>query len=99
MTPINHQLIYKVSAFNLYIYSCQQFKIAFLCYYDSRLHILSSTVYTSAVIILGKPLTRVTTGQLFDEYGLDDNTRAFTGHAMALHTDDDYLQKVGGGID
>ena len=31
--------------------------------------------------------------QLYEEYGLDANTQAFTGHAMALHRDDDYLDK------
>ena len=35
----------------------------------------------------------MTTKQLYDEYGLDENTRAFTGHAMALHTDDDYINQ------
>ena len=40
------------------------------------------------------PLHQVTAKQLYDEFGLDDNTRAFTGHAMALHTDDDYIGKV-----
>lgn len=42
----------------------------------------------------GKKLSQITTKQLYDEYGLDENTRAFTGHAMALHRDDDYLNKV-----
>lgn len=46
-----------------------------------------------ATFMSGKPLNRVTTRQLYDEYGLDENTRAFTGHAMALHRDDDYLNK------
>lgn len=42
----------------------------------------------------GKPLHKVTTRQLYEEYGLDENTRAFTGHAMALHRDDDYINEV-----
>lgn len=41
----------------------------------------------------GKPLDRVKTSELYAEYGLDENTQAFTGHAMALHTDDDYLSQ------
>lgn len=41
----------------------------------------------------GKPLDRVTTRELYAEYGLDTNTQAFTGHAMALHRDDDYLDQ------
>jgi Rab GDP dissociation inhibitor len=41
----------------------------------------------------GKPLDRVSTKQLYEEYGLDANTQAFTGHAMALHRDDDYLDE------
>jgi len=39
----------------------------------------------------GKTMEQVTTKQLYDEYGLDANTQAFTGHAMALHRDDDYI--------
>jgi Rab GDP dissociation inhibitor len=35
----------------------------------------------------------VTTREVYAEYGLDTNTQAFTGHAMALHTDDDYLDQ------
>jgi Rab GDP dissociation inhibitor len=30
---------------------------------------------------------------LYEEFGLDTNTQAFTGHAMALHRDDDYLEQ------
>jgi Rab GDP dissociation inhibitor len=41
----------------------------------------------------GKSLDRMTTRQLYEEFGLDPNTQAFTGHAMALHTDDDYLEQ------
>ncbi len=36
----------------------------------------------------------MTTRQLYEEYGLDENTRAFVGHAMALHTDDEYINQV-----
>ena len=32
----------------------------------------------------GKTLDKVTMRQLYEEYGLDPNTQAFTGHAMAL---------------
>lgn len=39
------------------------------------------------------PLDQVTTRQLYEEFGLDTNTQAFTGHAMALHRDDDYLNQ------
>lgn len=41
----------------------------------------------------GKSMDQITTKQLYDEYGLDTNTQAFTGHAMALHRDDDYLNR------
>jgi len=46
-----------------------------------------------ATYFKGKPLDRVTTRELYAEYGLDANTQAFTGHAMALHRDDDYLDQ------
>lgn len=39
----------------------------------------------------GKNMTQMTTKALYDSYGLDSNTQAFIGHAMALHRDDDYL--------
>jgi len=29
--------------------------------------------------------------QVFEHYGCDDNTQAFTGHALALHTNDQYI--------
>lgn len=35
----------------------------------------------------------MTARQLYDEYQLDEGTRAFTGHAMALHRDDTYLDR------
>jgi len=41
----------------------------------------------------GKSLKEITTKQLYDHYGLDKNTQAFIGHAMALHRDDDYLNE------
>ena len=40
-----------------------------------------------------KTLDKVTTRQLYEDFGLDANTQAFTGHAMALHRDDDYLDQ------
>ncbi|XP_074609182.1 rab GDP dissociation inhibitor beta-like [Acropora palmata] len=30
---------------------------------------------------------------VFEKYGLDANTQSFTGHALALHTNDDYLTR------
>lgn len=36
------------------------------------------------------PSTQNMTG-LYDKFGLDKNTQDFTGHALALHRDDDYL--------
>lgn len=30
---------------------------------------------------------------LYDKFGLDKNTQDFTGHALALHRDDDYLNE------
>jgi len=41
----------------------------------------------------GKSLDQITTRQLYEDFGLDANTQAFTGHAMALHRDDDYLEQ------
>lgn len=35
----------------------------------------------------------MTTRQLYEEFGLDTNTQSFTGHAMALHRYDDYLNE------
>ncbi len=46
-----------------------------------------------ATYMKGKSMDQITTKQLYDEYGLDSNTQAFTGHAMALHRDDDYLNR------
>jgi Rab GDP dissociation inhibitor len=46
-----------------------------------------------ATYFKGKTLDRVTMRELYAEYGLDANTQAFTGHAMALQTDDDYLDQ------
>lgn len=31
--------------------------------------------------------------QVYEKFGLDKNTADFTGHALALHRDDDYLSK------
>lgn len=33
-----------------------------------------------------------TMAQLYEKFGLDENTRDFTGHALALHRDDEYLK-------
>ncbi|XP_060208962.1 guanosine nucleotide diphosphate dissociation inhibitor 1 isoform X1 [Lycium barbarum] len=41
----------------------------------------------------GMDLTRVTTRELIAKYGLDDNTVDFIGHALALHSDDRYLDE------
>ncbi|XP_074281292.1 guanosine nucleotide diphosphate dissociation inhibitor 2-like [Silene latifolia] len=41
----------------------------------------------------GLDLTRVTTKELIAKYGLDDNTIDFIGHALALQTDDRYLNE------
>jgi Rab GDP dissociation inhibitor len=41
----------------------------------------------------GKTLDQMTMRQLYDDFGLDANTQSFTGHAMALQTDDDYLER------
>mmetsp|Transcript_2506 Transcript_2506/g.3851 ORF Transcript_2506/g.3851 Transcript_2506/m.3851 type:complete len:466 (+) Transcript_2506:76-1473(+) len=41
----------------------------------------------------GKNLDQMTMRELFEDFGLDANTQSFTGHAMALQTDDDYLNK------
>lgn len=31
--------------------------------------------------------------KLYEEFGLDENTQSFTGHAMALQRDDSYLRR------
>jgi Rab GDP dissociation inhibitor len=41
----------------------------------------------------GKSLDKITTRQLYEEFGVDVNTQSFTGHAMALHRDDMYLDQ------
>ncbi|EWM22291.1 rab gdp dissociation inhibitor alpha, partial [Nannochloropsis gaditana] len=41
----------------------------------------------------GYDLSRMTMRGLYDKYGLDEGTRTFTGHAMALHLDDSYLER------
>lgn len=41
----------------------------------------------------GKSLEQWTMKQLYDDFGLDEYTRTFTGHAMALETSDEYLDK------
>jgi Rab GDP dissociation inhibitor len=46
-----------------------------------------------ATFFKGKSLDQVTTRELYAEYGLDVNTQSFTGHAMALHFDDKYLNE------
>ncbi|KAJ1440823.1 rab GDP dissociation inhibitor alpha putative [Ochromonadaceae sp. CCMP2298] len=44
-----------------------------------------------ATYMKGKSLDQMTMRQLYAEFGLDENTQSFTGHAMALQCDDDYL--------
>jgi Rab GDP dissociation inhibitor len=46
-----------------------------------------------ATWLKGKSLDKMTTRQMYAEFGLDENTQSFTGHAMALMYDDDYLDK------
>jgi len=41
----------------------------------------------------GLDLARITTSQLYAKFGVDTNTQSFTGHAMALHTSDEYLNE------
>jgi len=38
-------------------------------------------------------LPNMTMSQLFKEFGLDDNTQSFTGHALALYRDEKYLDR------
>ncbi|KAL1462897.1 hypothetical protein WDU94_014700 [Cyamophila willieti] len=35
-----------------------------------------------------------TTAQLYDKFGLDPNTKDFTGHALALYRDDEYINDL-----
>jgi len=46
-----------------------------------------------STFLKGKSLDKITTKALYEDFGLDANTQAFTGHAMALHRDDDYLNE------
>lgn len=39
------------------------------------------------------PLNRTTMRELYKKYGLDENSQDFTGHAMALQLNDDYLDE------
>lgn len=41
----------------------------------------------------GLDLNKVTTREVISKYGLDDNTVEFIGHALALHSDDSYLDQ------
>jgi len=41
----------------------------------------------------GMDLTKATARDVYKYFSLDDNTVAFTGHALALHLDDNYLDK------
>ncbi|XP_028086970.1 guanosine nucleotide diphosphate dissociation inhibitor At5g09550-like [Camellia sinensis] len=41
----------------------------------------------------GLDLNKVTAKDIISKYGLDDNTVDFIGHALALHTDDSYLDQ------
>jgi len=41
----------------------------------------------------GLDLNRVTVKQVFDKFSLDQNTANFTGHAIALEINDDYLNR------
>ena len=46
-----------------------------------------------ATYMNGKTMDKVSMKELYDYYGLDGNTQSFVGHAMALQSDDDYLEK------
>jgi RAB protein geranylgeranyltransferase component A len=39
-------------------------------------------------------LNSMTMADLYKEFGLDENSQCFIGHAMALHTDDSYLSRT-----
>eukprot|EP00456_Euglypha_rotunda_P083614 TRINITY_DN8310_c0_g1_i15.p1 TRINITY_DN8310_c0_g1~~TRINITY_DN8310_c0_g1_i15.p1 ORF type:complete len:299 (-),score=40.13 TRINITY_DN8310_c0_g1_i15:4-900(-) len=41
----------------------------------------------------GMDLNKLTAKDLYDKYGLDANTQAFTGHAIALYFSEDYLKQ------
>jgi len=41
----------------------------------------------------GRDLNRISMRRLFEEFGLDDNTASFVGHAMALRTDDTFMDR------
>ena len=43
--------------------------------------------------LTGKTMDKVTMRELYEYYGVDNNTMSFTGHAMALERDDDYLER------
>lgn len=41
----------------------------------------------------GWDLTKMTMSDLYKQFGVDDQTIDFIGHALALHRDDSYLQE------
>lgn len=43
----------------------------------------------------GMNLSQTTMKQVYDKYGLEPSTRDFIGHAMALYTTDEYIEKRG----
>lgn len=44
-------------------------------------------------MIKGKDINRVTMKEIYTEFGLDNNTQDFTGHALALYRNDDYISQ------
>ena len=47
------------------------------------------------LIAPGMNLAQTTMKQVYDKYGLEETTRDFIGHSMALYPTDDYIEKKG----
>lgn len=61
--------------------------------YKSFLGFVAQYDHSDSKTYKGHDLTKMTAKQLYDYYKCDANTQAFTGHAVALNLNDDYLNK------
>lgn len=53
----------------------------------------SQTKWKKYLFCIGKDLRTMSMRSFCEAFGLSKNTQSFVGHAMALHTDDQYLDK------
>lgn len=47
------------------------------------------------IVLLGLDMNNCTMKDVYDKFGLEDSTRDFIGHAMALYQTDDYINQKG----